>query len=368
MPVLRIIETTAVVPFPYLSHRCNGSRRFVIGAIRCGLCAAACPHDAIGTEDGAVGIDGGACDACGHCVPACPTGALHLTGAGPRQIEAQLEEILPAPGVVFRCRKATAFLGRLPVEWTEVELPSLAPVTVGWLLQALAAGAGAVRLAPCNGTCCDRVTSRIDLCRTILTRLGDVTAALRVAALDDQIAGLPLLEPLAGVTSARIVLTEPAATVDALARLAAGAPIPRFDHPASPLGLLAAATTGCTLCGSCAVACPTRALSLDETGEELMLGHDPRLCTACGLCVNACPEHVLSVRAGIDVASLATATMELARARRQVCRGCGCELPVSATARRVRELLAPRWPQLAAGTNEVCADCARRGRPGVRAE
>ncbi len=52
--------------------------------IRCGLCEASCPVDAIGLhadEDPFVRIDRGLCTRCGACVAACPTTALSFDGS-----------------------------------------------------------------------------------------------------------------------------------------------------------------------------------------------------------------------------------------------------------------------------------------------
>lgn len=344
-------------------------RRACIGTTRCGLCIDACPPGAIVADGDVVSIDTGRCDTCGRCVPVCPTGAFHLAGNGAGQIEAELDAVLPATGVAFRCRHAWTTADELPTTWTTVELPSLAPVTTGWILQALAAGATAVRLLPCGGACCSEIAERSALCQTVLTQLGDRDPAARVAVLEtaDEARPAPLDRISTNPANAGIVLVEPQATVDALNQL--GSVLPgeltelAIDDPASPLGRLALDVDACTLCGSCAVVCPTHALTLDTTDGDHVLHHDPRLCTGCKICVAACPEHALSVRPGFDGAHLEAGIRELVRSARSICRRCGCELPAEPTARRVRELLAERWPSLAAGTAGLCAECESRTAP-----
>lgn len=47
--------------------------------ICCGICADACPEQAISIDDEAV-IDPGKCNACGTCISVCPNEAISLSG------------------------------------------------------------------------------------------------------------------------------------------------------------------------------------------------------------------------------------------------------------------------------------------------
>jgi len=326
-----------------------------VGATRCGLCVSACPQQAI-VANGTVGIDPNACDACGRCVPVCPVGAIHLTGAASAQVAAQLAVLLPETEVlVYRCRHATISSDDLPAGWATIELASLAPVTTGWILQALAGGARAVRLAPCTRSCCSESAGRVAFSRRVLAQHEAGDPSRRVALLStaaDDTAGLDPVPAAAGA----VVLEEPRATVEALDRLAPALETAVVEHEAAPLGLLQLDADGCTLCGSCALVCPTAALTLDASEAEVALSHDPRLCTGCSLCVAACPEHVISMRRGLDGARLAAGEVELARGRRRTCAGCGAELPSDAIVRRVRELLGTSWLE----PESFCPECARR--------
>jgi len=72
----------------------------------CGLCAAACPSDAIHVEGGVAVIAQGRCSACEACLSACPQGAIHAVVDAPaakvlpvasEQMPLELQMDAPAP-------------------------------------------------------------------------------------------------------------------------------------------------------------------------------------------------------------------------------------------------------------------------------
>jgi len=299
------------------------------GTARCSLCVERCPEDAIAVTLPLPTIDPGACTACGLCVPGCPQGALRLSGAATVQTEAQLEELMPgATGIVFACRKADA---DAPPGWALVELPTLALLTSGWILQVRARDVD-VRLAPCGSACCAGAPAVEELADRVLLENGAPRAT----------------------RPERIRLTEPYATAEAIRHLVPPGSTAVIEAEASPLGLLTLDRERCTLCGACATACPTEALRLDEATEETVLRLRADACIGCSRCATACPEQALDVRPGIDFARLQQDAVDLVRAPRETCDACGADLPPGPMRRRLREIL----PELAGAPLELCARCA----------
>ena len=296
---------------------CSGSRA-------CGICADACPQDAILLAGPTASVDERSCDGCGRCVPACPTGALRLAGSSTAQIEAQLDALLPElTGVVFACRNAAR--APAPAGWARVELASLRLVTAGWALQLAAEGVD-IRLARCDGPCC---------------------AGL---------AELPLTAPFAVEPTGSVRLAEPRATVDAVLRLDRAGVDVEIPASASPLGIVGLDPGRCTLCGACATACPAGALALEERADETALRYDPARCVACGRCADVCPEGAVLVEPGLDIGPLREGARDLAASPAERCRGCGEPLPPVELRRRIRALL----PALAGTPVDLCAGCAGR--------
>lgn len=309
-----------------------------LGSTRCGLCSGRCPHGAIDASTPTPMVDSSACTACGACVGSCPAAALRLSGCSTAQLQAQLEPLLGrVEGVVFACRHADALA---PPRWALVELPALGLLTPAWILQAWAR-ATPVRLAPCDQQCCAGATEVMELA-TLISAPAEPGGAHA-----DGAQGKPHRAP---------DLREPRGTLDAALALMPEARSPTIAHGSSPLGMLELDQHRCTLCGACAIACPTAALALEQGDAELVLRHDPRACIGCGRCAAVCPEDALAVSPGIDVPRLRAGPVAAMRANSERCMVCGESLPPEPLRRRLREVL----PAIADAPLELCARCAHR--------
>jgi len=353
-----------------------------LGTPRCERCVSACPAGALQTQEGIPGappaLDASRCGACSACLDICPSGALSLDGHDPGPLAEQMRALLnggdgsTAPSLVISCRSAAEPLHHLGERdglprWLVLELPCLGGVGSAWHLAALAAGAPAVQVLPCE-RCMDRgsLTKELSFTRRLLTALGDADADRRVGVLPTAVPRLRRAVQAAGGLTALVdgtgtdlmpapdALETPARAaawaVGVLRAATAGAGQdqqlrPRvIEGPGSPLGILRAAQ-GCTACGVCARDCPTQALTLSAGCTDLVL--DPSACTGCGVCAETCPEGVLDVVMGVDLDLLAHGCVPIARVTASTCPDCGEIVPALPTAAHLTVLpaeLATRCP------------------------
>jgi len=138
-------------------------------------------------------------------------------------------------------------------------------------------------------------------------------------------------------------------------------------HSGSPLGIVSLREETCTDCGACTAVCPTEALRYEEgAGGEAVVSFEAAQCIACGNCVPACPEgafETLGVRAGVELAALATGRIVLKRAASARCRRCGAAIAPEAMLSRIRTLLEGEEASapLLATLTELCSDCRALG-------
>ncbi len=335
-----------------------------LGTPRCGRCVSACPAGALRTQEGIPGapptLDASRCGACSACLDICPSGALSLDGHDPGPLAQQMRALLDggdgstAPSLVISCRSAAEPLHHLGEReglpgWLVLELPCLGGVGSAWHMAALAAGAPAVHVLPCE-RCMDRgsLTKELSFTRRLLTALGDGDAARRVGALPTTVPklrravlaadGLTALVEGTGMDlmPAPDALETPARAaawaVGVLRTATAGAGQDQQLRPrvieaqGSPLGVLRVAE-GCTACGICARDCPTHALTLSAGTGSTDLVLDPTACNGCGVCAETCPEGVLDVVMGLDLDLLAHGCVPIARVTAATCPDCGVIVP-----------------------------------------
>jgi ferredoxin len=355
-----------------------------LGAPRCERCVSVCPAGALRTQDGIPGappaLDASRCEACSACLDICPSGALSLDGHDPAPLAQQMRALLnggdgsTAPSLVIACRSAAEPLHHLGERdglpgWLVLELPCFGGVGSAWHLAALAAGAPAVQVLPCE-RCMDRgsLTKELSFTRRLLTALGDADAARRVGVLPTAVPSLRRAVLAADGLTALVegtgtdLMPAPGA-LETPARAAAWAVgvlraatvgagqdqqlrLRVIEGQGSPLGVLRA-TEGCTACGVCARDCPTQALTLCAGTGSTDLVLDPSACTGCGVCAETCPEGVLDVLMGVDLELLAHGCVPIARVTAATCPDCGEIVPALPTTAHLTLLpagLATRCP------------------------
>ena len=367
--------------------------RACLGTARCRQCVDACPEEALRVPDdvlsGAPVVDVSRCVACSGCLDVCPTGALGLDGHDPAALARRLWALFqsgdsaPAPALVISCSSAAPPLhhlgerGGLP-GWLVLELSCLGGLGSTWYLAALAAGARAVQVLPCE-RCRERasLSVAVDFSRRLLAALGDADAARRIGILP---AGrLPMrhavqssrrLSALVCATGADPVpVSDTLVTPVRVAAWAIGKLEQALSRPAqdgrpgvrhvqgegAPLGV-ARTTHGCTACGVCARNCPTLAFRVgagpgDAAWTELVF--DPGACNGCGVCVLTCPERALRIEPGVDLALLAGGCVPIARVDVAPCPDCGERLPALPA-----DTCLPPLPSALAGRCPSCRQAA----------
>lgn len=344
--------------------RCRGSER-------CGVCVGACPVDAISASGAFPTIGKDACVACGACVTACPARAIDMPGGSLAGSEEEVRQLAPGRGIAFVCRSVGAYRPEDTTGpgWMPVDVPCLSAVSPGWMLGALASGATGVALVGCGTWCradgASATGERVGFAREVLARMGeDGTARIRFGTPESGsiLRTPPPSEGLMGGGGDLVpVLNEPAATATAVAELVA--PRSRDQNhtpiPGGPLGRVHVDESGCTLCGSCVLVCPTDALRSEAGAVTSSLSFSPSRCVGCGHCATACPEDVLTVEQEFSLGDL-----EERRLRTDVvvrCRRCGAPIGPAGMVDKVRALLPDASPAMLAAMTELCSNC--RGLP-----
>jgi ferredoxin len=304
------------------------------GCAWCGVCADACPARALRpAPDGRPACRGGSCTFCGECIARCPTGALGWTHAPWAALDARLEALVAggaAAGVALVLLERPGPPDRdAPRETVQPDVPWALPVELppgalgaGIVLRALELGAAAVVAVVPGGErpARDGVDAAAAIARAV--GMGDRVAAM--PSLDAALARLrrePPPAPRAPDPAGRDGAHRPDAAAVALSlwrRSGSARPL-HVAGPGAPGGAAALDASACTLCGLCAAACPTGALTR-RAGKTVSLEFDPALCPQpCGRCEAACHARVLSMSAELRLPPERTTLL----ARAGTCPACG---------------------------------------------
>jgi Fe-S-cluster-containing hydrogenase component 2 len=364
----------------------------------CSLCVQACPRGALASAGGNIEVRRLGCDGCGNCLAACPKDAIRLPGCSPAEIEAQIGALLtagstrsagdlPERRVLFTCRKGipaiawegSGGVGASPC-WLPVVVPCAGMVPAGWILSLVASGVP-VGLTACGDACFPgqrvAVEERIGYCREVLRSFGCLPGLVCLVGPEREPeqnwAEAMLRGPDAARSEAAALRTpmfNPAALGQAFRMLKEkyGAPSTlSLEHPGSPAGVVEVDSELCTMCGVCAEACPTGALTIQRDEKQVDLVFDGSRCVACEQCLPVCPENVagaIAVKRSTDFARLTEGPVTLCRDREARCESCGAPVASLSMLSRIESLLGEEDAALVRHLGRYCLSC--KGNPAGR--
>jgi ferredoxin len=280
----------------------------------CSNCIEVCSTEAIVSAGNTIKLDPYLCQGCGTCTTVCPSGALayqypRVADVG-LAIKAQLAAYREAGGenacLLFYSAEAgskqLSVLKRagkvLPANILPLETWSSDAVGLDLLLGAVALGAAQVAVLGAGSHDLAPLRKQASLGQSILNGLGFNGEYLKVIdAESDLLAALTSWPVSAAVPPAEFRLLADKRTTlefvfDHLLKHAPAA-VDAIDLPTgAPFGTLVV-SAACTLCMSCAGACPASALK--AAADAPRLSFLERNCLQCGICVQTCPENAITL-------------------------------------------------------------------------
>ena len=304
--------------FNYRESLCAHSRSSITG---CSACIEVCSTQAIAADGDHVKVDPHLCMGCGACSTVCPSGAMGFQFPRPADRGAQLKQLLSsyrhAGGrdacIVFHnsgdgremLAHAAASGRGLPARALPLEAWHIASIGIDLLLPAIAYGANQVAIVSAGSETDEYVAAlqgQMAIAQAILSGLGYAGChftLVRARVAGDLAGAFDALVPASGVNvPATFMLPNDkrAAVEFAVEHLQKQAPArpEAIALPAgAPYGEVRVDREKCTLCMSCAGACPASAL-MDGTDQPL-LKFVERNCVQCGLCEQTCPEDAITL-------------------------------------------------------------------------
>jgi ferredoxin len=365
---------------------CAHSRNRITGCTRC---LELCPTGAIAPSGDHVAIDPAVCAGCGSCAAACPTGAAayalppvdHLLRTLRTLLRAYAQAggerplllLHDAPHGAALIEALARFGEGLPAHVLPVAVNETTQVGPEALAAAFAYGAAGVRLLTRARPKHDAsgLQRTIATANTVLEALGYGRALVGTIETDDPdalaaaLARAPLGTVPAEPASFLHVGRKRGLLETALLELHRVAPTPVPVVPlaaGAPVGGLAIDVEGCTLCLSCAGACPTNALS--DNPERPQLNFTESLCVQCGLCAATCPEKVITLQPQLDFAGWQAGRRVVKEEEPFHCVACAKPFGTRSAIERVTKTLADRHWMFSGSAGQsrlrliqMCEDC-----------
>lgn len=280
----------------------------------CSNCLEVCATEAIVSAGNTIKLDPYLCQGCGTCTTVCPSGALayqfpRVADVG-LAIKVQLKAYRDAGGVdpclLFHSAEAGSKqlmalkrAGRsLPANVIPLEVWSADAVGLDLLLGSVALGASRVVVLGAGSHDTAPLRKQAAIAQAVLNGLGFAGEYLHIVeAESDLLALLADRSPTVTVPPADFrLLADKRTTLEfVIDHLLRHAPVQdeALALPAgAPFGSVAV-SDACTLCMSCAGACPASALK--AAADAPRLSFIERNCLQCGLCANTCPEGAISL-------------------------------------------------------------------------
>ena len=245
----------------------------------CNACVDACPKGAWTDRDEGLGLDTDLCDGCGLCAPACPQEAIEIAA------EPSLRHDRRGVMALAICTRAAKpdDPGRLPclrmLDWRRLSALRRKGVT---RLHVVNEG--------CDG-CLDSGAATLDEQHALAVRLWHDRGIEPMEISHHDRAGYRRLwrrsEPFDGRAFSRRRLFRALADEPEEGAVSGGlyAHVPCIDD------------TLCHGCDTCARMCPTDALSISRDENGSAYGVDASACSGCGLCVDVCDVGAVSITA-----------------------------------------------------------------------
>lgn len=374
--------------FEYDAKLCAHKRA---GVEACTRCIEVCSTRAIRSEGEHVRVEPHLCAGCGACATTCPSGALTYAAptvpdAGARMrtmfeawrraggdapvllvLDEAGETLLRELGAAARA----GVLNGLPVHLLPFRVEHVASFGLELMLGALVYGAARVVLVTTASTVFDyraMLVEQAGFANALVHGLGfdrdavTIEQVRDVADFDAAACALPRNGAFASGASFGLQARKRASLSMLIAELHRRSPRagePGFDialPQGAPFGAILVNADKCTLCMSCAGACPAQALATGSGTPELRFYESN--CIQCGLCARTCPEDAITLLPRARLGIGAAVSEVVAHTEPYHCVKCGKPF---ATARMIETMLArlSGHSMFAASRDRLrmCADC-----------